>query len=98
MAGSQRRKDDEHREEDGWKYQNPYRVREASEDFEVKWTGSCQCGMIQYQLSRERPLASKFCHCTTCQQLHGVSSCLSLNFKEPKPSYTLPPSGWWWIE
>jgi hypothetical protein len=23
-------------------------------------------------LSREKPLAAKYCHCTTCQRLHGV--------------------------
>lgn len=45
---------------------------EDDEDFPVKWRGRCHCGRVRYQLRRERPLASKYCHCTTCQRLHGA--------------------------
>ena len=62
-----------HREEDQWKKREPYRIHDDDEKFPVKWKGKCHCGKIQYQLKREKPLASKFCHCTTCQRLHGVS-------------------------
>ncbi|KAK5946222.1 hypothetical protein PMZ80_000363 [Knufia obscura] len=59
------------RKEDEWKHNPPYRVHEDDEKFPAKWTGGCHCGKVKYQLSREKPLASKFCHCTTCQRLHG---------------------------
>lgn len=62
-----------HRKEDEWKHREPYRIHGDDEDFPVKWKGGCHCGKIKYQLSREKPLAAKFCHCTTCQRLHGVS-------------------------
>ena len=62
-----------HRKEDEWKHRDPYRIHDEDENFPVKWKGSCHCGKIKYQLSREKPLASKYCHCTTCQRLHGVS-------------------------
>lgn len=62
-----------HRKEDEWKHREPYRVHEDGEDFPVKWKGKCHCGKTKYQLSRDKPLASKYCHCTTCQRLHGVS-------------------------
>ncbi|KAM7218062.1 Mss4-like protein [Rhypophila decipiens] len=60
------------REEDQWKFRAPYRVHEDNDKFEAKWTGKCHCGKIEYQLSREKPLSSKYCHCTTCQRMHGA--------------------------
>lgn len=62
-----------HRKEDEWKHRAPYKVHSDDENFDVKWKGGCHCGKVQYQLSREAPLATKFCHCSTCQRLHGVS-------------------------
>lgn len=61
------------REEDQWKHRAPYRIHESDENFPVKWKGKCHCGAVQYQLSRDKPLASKYCHCTTCQRMHGAS-------------------------
>jgi hypothetical protein len=61
-----------HRKEDEWKHREPYRIHSDDEDFDVKWRGQCHCGKVQYQLSRDKPLASKYCHCSTCQRLHGV--------------------------
>jgi hypothetical protein len=61
------------RKEDQWKHRAPYRVHDKAEDFPVKWKGQCHCGTVKYELSRDKPLASKYCHCTTCQRMHGVS-------------------------
>jgi hypothetical protein len=61
-----------HRKEDEWKHREPYRIHGDDEEFDVKWRGQCHCGKVQYQLSRDKPLASKYCHCSTCQRLHGV--------------------------
>lgn len=55
-----------------WKFNSPYRVHEPTDNFKPLYEASCHCGRIQYQLSRERPLASKLCHCSTCQTLHGA--------------------------
>lgn len=77
------------REEDQWKFRAPYRVHESNGDFDAKWKGKCHCGKVEYQLSREKPLASKYCHCTTCQRMHGVSA-----FKSAPSlsSHYLPPN------
>lgn len=63
------------RPEDQWKFRAPYKIHDdkGGENFEAKWKGKCHCGAVQYELSREKPLASKYCHCTTCQRMHGVS-------------------------
>lgn len=66
--------DSTHREEDQWKFKAPYKIHDDGNGFEAKWKGKCHCGKVQYELSREKPLASKYCHCTTCQRLHGVGS------------------------
>lgn len=70
-----------HRKEDEWKHRAPYRIHNddasAGDDgdgdkFTARWRGGCHCGRVQYELGRERPLKSKYCHCTTCQRLHGA--------------------------
>ncbi|KAL8751187.1 MAG: hypothetical protein Q9199_006597 [Rusavskia elegans] len=55
-----------------WKQRPPYRVHDEAADFKVRYEGSCHCGKVRYQLSREKPLDAKFCHCTTCQKIHGA--------------------------
>ncbi len=64
------------REIDQWKHREPYAVHdhERNDNFDVKWEGSCHCGKVTYELSRDKPLSAKYCHCTTCQRLHGVSA------------------------
>ncbi|MCJ1297735.1 hypothetical protein MMC08_000523 [Hypocenomyce scalaris] len=57
---------------DDWKYRAPYKIHENSEDFKVRYEGGCHCGRVTYQLSREKPLDAKYCHCTTCQVLHAA--------------------------
>ena len=59
-------------ETEKWKYRAPYRVHEKNEDFDTKYEGQCHCGKVTFQLSREEPLDSKFCHCTTCQHQHAA--------------------------
>ncbi|KAH7388885.1 Mss4-like protein [Cadophora sp. MPI-SDFR-AT-0126] len=44
----------------------------GEEEFNAIYEGACHCGKVRYQLGRERPLASKFCHCGTCQMIHGA--------------------------
>ena len=56
---------------DEWKTRPPYKIHDNDKNFNALYEGSCHCGRVQYQLSREKPLASKYCHCTTCQRLHG---------------------------
>jgi len=63
-----------------WKFRAPYKVHENDPNFRVRYEASCHCGKVQYQLSREKPLDSKFCHCTTCQKLHGKASNTILPF------------------
>ncbi|KUI72167.1 hypothetical protein VM1G_07490 [Cytospora mali] len=52
-----------------WKTEHPY--QKTDEDFKVEWEASCHCGNVKYQLSREKPLASKYCHCIQCQTMHA---------------------------
>lgn len=58
-------------EHNQWKYRAPYKVHENDKNFSVRYEGSCHCGKVKYQLSRDKPLDAKFCHCTTCQKIHG---------------------------
>ncbi|KAL8680269.1 MAG: hypothetical protein Q9224_002172 [Gallowayella concinna] len=55
-----------------WKHRPPYKVHDKQENFKVRYEASCHCGKVQYQLSREKPLDAKYCHCTTCQKIHGA--------------------------
>lgn len=55
-----------------WKFRAPYKIHDDNADFKAIYEGSCHCGKVQYQLSREKPVSAKYCHCTTCQVLHGT--------------------------
>ncbi|KAK6951742.1 hypothetical protein Daesc_006265 [Daldinia eschscholtzii] len=55
-----------------WKSKPPYRTAAENEHFDKKWTAHCHCGRVKYWLSRDKPLATKFCHCIDCQALHGA--------------------------
>lgn len=57
-----------------WKHRPPYKVHDNNANFNARYEASCHCGKVKYQLSREKPLDSKYCHCTTCQKLHGKPS------------------------
>ena len=57
-----------------WKKNAPYKLHEPAA-FNARYEASCHCGKVTYQLSREKPLAAKYCHCTTCQRLHGKCQC-----------------------
>lgn len=59
-------------EHNEWKFRAPYKVHENDKDFKALYEGSCHCGRVKYQLSSEAPLEAKYCHCTTCQVLHGT--------------------------
>lgn len=79
-AKSQGSKDEEvEGEHNEWKFRVPYKVHDNDPNFKSLYEGSCHCGRVQYQLSREKPLDAKFCHCSTCQVLHGnlpsISQC-----------------------
>ncbi|KAF2170734.1 hypothetical protein M409DRAFT_63813 [Zasmidium cellare ATCC 36951] len=55
-----------------WKKRAPYRIHESNEHFKARYEASCHCGKVKYELSREEPLDSKLCHCTTCQTSHAA--------------------------
>lgn len=61
-----------HSSSEEWKFKPPYLVHDSPDDFPAKHKASCHCGKVKYRLSREKPLAAKFCHCTTCQTIHGA--------------------------
>lgn len=57
---------------DEWKTRAPYSIHKNDDSFKVRYEAGCHCGRVTYQLSREKPLDAKYCHCTTCQTLHGA--------------------------
>jgi hypothetical protein len=54
-----------------WKFRAPYKIHDDTDSFNALYEASCHCGRVNYQLSREKPVDAKYCHCTTCQRLHG---------------------------
>lgn len=41
------------------------------ENFGIKYTASCHCGAVEYQVCAD-PVDAKLCHCRDCQKLHGA--------------------------
>ncbi|KLU81107.1 hypothetical protein MAPG_00202 [Magnaporthiopsis poae ATCC 64411] len=58
--------------DDDWKTSAPYSIGGPPDGATVYWTGSCHCGRIEYSLTRDKPLQSKYCHCSDCRVLHGA--------------------------
>jgi len=67
MPQTKRKQDDM----EEWKKSPPYAKEDEDIEFKAKYHGACFCDRVQFQLS-EDPVAAKFCHCTTCQRLHGA--------------------------
>ncbi|KAI0388752.1 Mss4-like protein [Xylariaceae sp. FL0594] len=60
------------KKDDDYKNRPPYRTTDKNVQFDKKYTAHCHCGRVKYWLSREKPLATKFCHCIDCQAQHGA--------------------------
>jgi len=72
-AGKEIQKETVDKSDDEWKTLAPYKIHDAKSDtFKALYEASCHCGRVKYQLSRKKPLDAKFCHCRTCQTLHGA--------------------------
>lgn len=50
----------------------PYSLADSSKPFNRVYTGSCFCEKVKFEISREKPLDAKYCHCKGCQVLHGA--------------------------
>ncbi|CAK4017065.1 glutathione-dependent formaldehyde-activating, GFA [Lecanosticta acicola] len=77
--------DEENVEE--WKKRAPYCIHESNDGFKARYEASCHCGKVQYELSREEPLDSKLCHCTTCQTQHAAPFQWAAIFKKDDISF-----------
>ena len=73
-----------------WKKRAPYRIHDSNEHFQARYDASCHCGRVHYELSREEPLDSKLCHCTTCQKQHGGYTVALVTLSpQDKPSHPI---------
>ncbi|KAF2427578.1 hypothetical protein EJ08DRAFT_592864 [Tothia fuscella] len=72
MAPTKENEDPSTNANEEWKKKAPYSIHEDGAGFKVVYEANCHCGRVRYQLNKEKPLASKFCHCTTCQTQHGA--------------------------
>lgn len=64
------------RAEGAWRNEPPYiRPEKATtgegNPFEKRILGSCHCEEVQFWITRDKPLKSKFCHCEDCKIIHG---------------------------
>ncbi|KAJ9133376.1 hypothetical protein NKR23_g10730 [Pleurostoma richardsiae] len=84
-------------ENNDWKSKDPYRTRGKDEKFDAKWTGRCFCGNIKYQLSRDKPLDVKYCHCRDCQRMHSAPFQWAAIFEKSDINFLTGAKGltWW---
>lgn len=54
-----------------WQQDIPYQLASEDKKIEIKYTASCMCGQVQYAVDCD-PVAAKYCHCKSCQRLHGT--------------------------
>ena len=41
-------------------------------EFHRVYSAACFCGQVQFEVGKKKPEDAKFCHCPTCQKLHGA--------------------------
>jgi len=58
-------------EKNEWKFRAPYKIQ-TGDTFKSRYEGGCHCGRVQFHVKQTKPLEAKYCHCTTCQALHGA--------------------------
>ncbi len=61
-----------------WQRNTPYLLASEDKDFQIKYTAGCMCGEVQYAVDCD-PVAAKYCHCTSCQKLHGELTTIALS-------------------
>lgn len=81
-----------------WKTRPPYSVHTHEDHFEAKLDASCHCGKVTYQLSREEPLDSKLCHCSTCQTQHAAPFQWAAIFHKDDINFTNGHDGLEWYD
>ncbi|BFZ55547.1 hypothetical protein PYCC9005_002588 [Savitreella phatthalungensis] len=62
----------------------PYKKQE---NFKASYSGHCFCGAVQFEISGE-PKANCFCHCRSCQRLHGAPATLTSIFEKSQVHFT----------
>ncbi|KAH8595969.1 Mss4-like protein [Bisporella sp. PMI_857] len=83
---------------DEWKILAPYNVHGKQGNFMALYDSSCHCGRVTYQLSIEKPLDAKHCHCKTCQKLHGAPFQWAAIFHKGDISFTNGHNNFTWYE
>ncbi|TID22799.1 Glutathione-dependent formaldehyde-activating family GFA [Venturia nashicola] len=81
-----------------WKKRPPYQIHKEEGEFEARYEASCHCGKVTYQLSREEPLDSKLCHCTTCQTQHAAPFQWAAIFHKTDINFTSGHHGLEWYD
>ncbi|CCG80532.1 Putative uncharacterized protein [Taphrina deformans PYCC 5710] len=59
----------------------------SSSSFESTYSGHCFCGSIRFSLCGD-PKSNVFCHCRSCQRLHGAPATLSSIYDKDKVRFT----------
>ncbi|GKT92169.1 LOW QUALITY PROTEIN: glutathione-dependent formaldehyde-activating [Colletotrichum tofieldiae] len=66
--------------DEDWKTQAPYvpPAKPTPTATTSRRRSAARCGQVSYWLQRDKPLASKYCHCKDCQKMHGWSPSLPI--------------------
>lgn len=66
-------KPEQHDAHEERKSRPPYALSDEKKKngFNAKYTGKCYCGNVTFEVDSD-PLDATYCHCRTCQHLHGM--------------------------
>jgi len=59
---------------DDWKQQPPYAPEDPKKPKTAVFKGCCHCHDVTFEIYTKEPKGSHFCHCDTCQKLHGSAA------------------------
>ncbi|KAK9898407.1 hypothetical protein P389DRAFT_166905 [Cystobasidium minutum MCA 4210] len=83
--------DKEHENKDDWKKQPPYAPEDPKKPKKALFKGNCHCHDVTFEIYVDKPKGAHFCHCDTCQKLHGSATHWSVVIPKNEVLFTCSP-------
>lgn len=89
---NKRQRSEEKGSSDDWKKSPPYAATEDKQkNKKALFTGNCHCHDVTFEIYVDKPKGSHYCHCDTCQKLHGSAMHWSVVIPKDEMLFTSSP-------
>jgi len=90
-SNSNKRPREDQEDSEDWKSQPPYALEDPKKPKKALFKGCCHCHDVTFEIYVDKPKGSHFCHCDTCQKLHGSAMHWSVVIPKNEVLFTCSP-------